>query len=137
MEKKYTVSDKIITLVEKLIEEGYEGNISLTTSFPTSIADEFSGSVVLELSGFCKEYLYLAQCTLTGEIHAYGRYHIERYWHNDETIEVGEIVAIAWEMFETYEANGYSMPEEFKKLFLKYEYIEEKPVTTIKIVRKK
>lgn len=137
MEKKYTVSEKIITLVEKLKDEGYEGTASLTSSYPSGIYDELRGCLAVELTGFCKESLYLVQCTLTGEVYAYGRYELERRWYDDETPEVDEIVAIAWQMFETYEARGYSMPAEFKALFLKYEYIEEKSVTTVKIVRKK
>jgi hypothetical protein len=128
--KNYTVNQEILNLVHQLFEEGYEGEAKLVTTYPAGIAKELDGCMALELSGFCKESLYLVQDT-ENQIVAFGRYCCECEWDSG-SIEVRDIVKIASDMFDTYESRGYSLPSEFKELFIKYDFVEEQVVRTWK-----
>lgn len=136
MKGDYTIGPEIIKLVERLFDEGYSGTASLTRFYPLGIADSLKDCFSIELTGFCKETLYLVQDTLSPSMFAFGRYSLETEWEFGDP-DVKDIVAIAWSMFNTYEGRGYSMPLEFKDLFLKYDYIEEQTKTVTEIVRKK
>ena len=86
--------------------------------------------MALELSGFCKESLYLVQDT-HNRIVAFGRYSWECEW-DAGYIVVRDIVKIAFDMFDTYESRGYGLPGEFRELFIKYDFVEEQVVRTWK-----
>jgi hypothetical protein len=50
---------------------------------------------------------------------------------------VKDIVRIAFSMFYDYKDRGYSLPQEFRDLLIKYEYMEVKTETVTKVVFKK
>lgn len=119
----YKITQKVTELVESLFEEGYVGEVSVTNSYCTGTKSVLGESFSVMLSGFCKESLHLVEDIESGEIVFVGRYEQEG---SIPEPAVEDIVHIAWEMFDTYEDCGYSLPEEFRSLFLKYDYLEEK-----------
>lgn len=131
--RNYKITEEIINLVEELFQEGYGGTVELVNTFPSGIGLALAGCTVVQLSGFCKESLYLCHDSVTDQLIAFGRYGIERSWDKGE-VTVRDIVNIAMCMFNIYEGLGYSCPYEFKDLFIKYGFMEEQTVT--KIVRK-
>ena len=131
--KNYKITEEITNLVESLFQEGYNGTVELVNTFPSGIEDYLTGCTVVQLSGFCKESLYLAHDLVTDEVVAFGRYNMKNSWEPGE-VSVYEIVHIAFNMFDIYESRGYSCPYEFKDLFVKYGYMQEQTVT--KLVRK-
>lgn len=132
---QYKLTTKVLDLVQQLIEEGYEGEAALCRygcSGTQAFMDDGGARLWIELTGFSKETLNLVEDVDVNAVVAIGRYS-----HEGVVESVQDIVRIAWEMFDSYEGRGYSLPVEFKELFKKYGYIEEKQVTTTKIVRKK
>ena len=123
----YKITQKVIDLIEELFAEGYEGTAEITNYSCTGTKGVLGESVSVMLYGFCKETLHLAEDTETNEVLFVGRYSEE---YRSKTPAVEDIVKIAWEMRE-----GYSMPSEFEKLFLKYGYMKEEIV--VKKVYKK
>lgn len=136
-QKKFIINPAIIDLVEALYNEGYDGQASLERHYPSGIADDLEGCFCIMLSGFCKESLHLVIDSETNEMVAFGRYSREETWAPDEYPGVKDIVRIAFRMFNGYESRGYSLPYEFKELFIKYGFMEVKTETVTKIVRKK
>ncbi len=137
MAKKYIITPAVIELVEALYEEGYGGTAEIVRVYPSGVADELDECVSVQLSGFCKESLYLVVNAETNEMCAFGRYSIEERWPAGEYPAVKDIVRIAFSMFRTYKDSGYSLPPEFRDLLVKYEYMEFKTETITKLVFKK
>lgn len=129
----YKITQKVTELVESLFEEGYTGDAIITKSLYSGTEDILGESFSVMLSGFCKESLYIVEDIESGDIVFVGRYKQEA---SIPEPAVEDIVCIAWEMFNAYEDSGYQLPEEFRSLFLKYGYLEEKVVTT-KVYSKK
>lgn len=130
----YKLTTKVIDLVEKLRDEGYCGMIELVNcgcSGTQSVMDENGCRTWIELSGFSKETLNLAEDLETGEIVAVGR-----YGHEGTVSTVEDIVRKSWEMFECHEWKGYSMPYEFEYLYEKYGLIEVEEVVVKQVKRK-
>lgn len=133
----YKLTTKVLDLVEQLIEEGYSGEATLSRygcSGTQAIMDENGCKLWIELTGFAKETLNLAENLETGEIVAVGRY---SYEGEVETVE--DIVRMSWYMFTSYESSGYSIPSEFESLYEKYGFIqtEEVVVKKTKVTRLK
>lgn len=126
----YKLTTKVLDLVEQLYAEGYGGNATLCRYGCTGTQEEMSDNgctLWIELSGFAKETLNLAENLETGEIVAIGRY---SYEGTVETVE--DIVRKSWEMFGYHEGKGYSMPSEFESLFEKYGFIQKEEVVVKK-----
>ena len=122
----YKLTTKVLELVEQLIEEGYGGNATLSRYGCTGTQEVMSENgckLWIELSGFAKETLNLAEDLETGEIVAVGRY---SYKGTVETVE--DVVRKSLEMYEYHEYNEYSMPSEFESLYEKYGFIEREEV---------
>ena len=120
----YKLTTKVIDLVEKLRDEGYCGSIELTScgcSGTQAVMDENDCKLWIELTGFAKETLNLAENLETREIVAVGRYSYE-----GEVDTVEDIVRMSWYMFTSYESSGYSIPSEFESLYEKYGFIKKK-----------
>lgn len=133
----YKLTSKVIDLVDQLFEEGYGGEASLCrhgASGTWEVMFDNDCKTWIELSGFAKETLNLAENLETDKIVAVGRYSLEGIV---ETVE--DIVRISWEMFNYHESKGYSMPYEFESLYEKYGFIEKEEVVVkkIKVTRKK
>lgn len=123
----YKITEKVTTLVENLIKEGYDGDVTLTNSYCTGTAQFLGESMSVQLNGFCKETMQIVEDMDSGEVLFVGRYDLELR-HKDPSVET--IVELAWDMYKSYkEYKNWSMPEEFKSLFLKYGYLKEKKVT--------
>lgn len=123
----YKITEKVTTLVENLIKEGYDGEATLTNSYCTGTAGFLGDSLSVQLNGFCKETMQIVEDTETGEVVFVGRYDLELR-HSDPTVET--VVELAWNMYKDYkEYKNWSMPSEFKNLFLKYGYLTEKKIT--------
>jgi hypothetical protein len=73
----------------------------------------------------------------TKTMHAFGRYQRADLWAEGDYPTVEDIVDIAYRTFVRYESRGYELPQEFKALFIKYGYIEEKTELVTTLVRKK
>lgn len=129
----YKITQKVTDLVGSLFEEGYAGEASITNSYCAGTKSVLGESFSVLLSGFCKESLHLAEDIESGEIVFVGQYEQKA---NLPEPNVADVVCAAWEMFDAYEYRGYNLPEEFRSLFLKYGYIEEKVVTTKVYIKK-
>lgn len=131
----FKLTTKVLDLVAQLYEEGYTGRVELTShgaSGTKEIMHKYQCKFWLELGGFAKETLNLAEDEETGDVWAVGRYSMEGV-----VFSVEDIVRISWRMFTYYEERGYGMPFEFMTLYEKYGFIEKKSVTKTEIVRKK
>ena len=133
----YKLTTKVLDLVEQLFTEGYGGDATLCRHGCTGTQEVMTknGCILwIELTGFAKETLNLAENLDTGEIVAVGRY---SYEGEVETVE--DIVRKSWEMYDCHEWRGYSMPSEFESLFEKYGFIrkEEVVVKKTKVTRLK
>lgn len=133
----YKLTTKVLELVEQLIEEGYGGNATLSRYGYTGtrkVMSENGCKLWVELSGFAKETLNLAEYLETGEIVAVGRY---SYKGTVETVE--DVVRKSWELYNYHEYKGYSMPSEFESLYEKCGFIkrEEVLVKNTKVTRLK
>lgn len=122
----FKITAKIMDLVTELVKEGYRGTATICNNYCTGTKAVLGESFSIELSGFCKETLHLVEDE-EGFVWCVGRYSTEDSFENP-TVE--NIVDIAWDMFNTYESRGYSMPYEFESLFVKYGKIVKKVVTT-------
>lgn len=122
---KYKVTERVVGLVQDLIQQGYGGEASLTNSGCTGTMEHLEGSFAIHLPGFCKESLYLTESE-SGNIVFIGRYSVER---DEADASVEDIVRCAWKMYQYYKARGYSMPGEFKSLFEHYGHIRKRTRT--------
>jgi hypothetical protein len=130
------ISQKVIDFTSKLLEEGYNGEVVIkqVNSTYTGSREQFEKydvDFVVQLSGFCKEDLYLFEHN--NQIVGVGRYRVE-FIIPVEEITVKNIVDLAYSMFKCYQNRGYGEPAEFKKLFVKYGHVTEEIQT--KVVRK-
>lgn len=119
----YKITDRCLALVSDLFDGGYDGDARLTRRYPSGAANFLAGVISIELTGFCKETLYLVEDTDTNNILFVGRY-------NEEDVEPtgAGIVAHAWTMYRSYKTSGYSIPTEFTDLFKKHGYLKQKVV---------
>lgn len=123
----FKITERVIKLVEDLIKAGYDGEAVLTNSYCTGTFSFLGEVLSVQLNGFCKETMQIVEDTDTEEILFVGRYDLELR-HPDPTVET--VVEIAWSMYKDYKQyKNWSMPEEFKSLFLKYGYLKEKKIT--------
>lgn len=124
---EYKVTQKVTDLVAELIKAGYEGEATLTNSYCTGTSAFLGDTFSIQLTGFCKECLYVVEDTDNGEILFVGRYDLEAR-HMNPTVE--DIVEIAWGMYRSYKSySGYCMPEQFRELFIEHGKLKEKKIT--------
>lgn len=123
---KYKITERVVHLVQDLYAAGYEGEAALTNNYCTGTAEFFGEMFSIQLTGFCKETLHIAEDTETGSITCVGRYSLEL---EKSEIAVPDIVQVAWDIYKSYKDSGYSMPYEFKEMFVRAGYIKEKKVT--------
>ena len=126
---EYKITQKVLDLVEKLFEEGYKGSVEITKGYATGTAKHLEGRLSVQLSGFCKEHLYIVERTGSGYCDALvfvGRYDCLGDYPTD--CDVHTVVDIAWQKYKTYKDRGYGMPHEFESLFVKYGYLKKKVV---------
>jgi len=128
----YKVTQKVVDLVEELIGSGYTGSVQFTNSYPTGAAEILSGSYSLELSGFCKETLYVTEDMETGKLVFIGRYSQEHIYPT-----VDGIVELAWSKYEHYKDRGYSRPCEFEDLFKNFGYLIQREIPAKTILEEK
>lgn len=117
------INQKIISLVENLLKEGYEGVVEIVDTYPSGIADYLKDHLSVKLDGFCKENLYIS-ANHENLVEFYGRYYYEGMF-TEPTVE--NVVKMAWDKYKYYSSYGdnYSRPAEFEKLFIKYGYLKE------------
>lgn len=127
----YKITPKVIALVEQLFAEGYTGKATLTSSYPTGAGEVLGNALSVELTGFCKESLYLVEDTDAGVVLFVGRYRLEGA-HEDPTTQ--SIVDLAWSMYETHFTRGYGRPDEFEKPFIHHGYLEERVRTLTELI---
>lgn len=115
------VTERLIAFIEQLIEDGYDGEISITKSRASGAAQILGDAIAIELKGFCKETVQIVD---DGEYCiVIGRYSEEL--RTDE-LTTEKITEIAWRKYKTYKERGYSRPSEFEALFIKFGYLSEK-----------
>lgn len=130
----YKITRKVLDLVENLIRAGYRGEVKITDSYPTGTWTVLEGAVVIELSGFCKESLYIVEDLLIGTVCFVGRYSLEDSYE-DPTVE--DIIRTAWNMYTSYESRGYGLPYEFEDLFIQHGYLKKVTETKTRYVKAK
>lgn len=124
---EYKITQKVTDLVAELIKSGYEGEATLTNSYCTGTSAFLGDAFSIQLTGFCKESLYVVEDIDNGEILFIGRYDLEARYMNPA---VEDIVDIAWGMYRSYkEYKNWGMPSEFRGLFIYYGKLKEKKIT--------
>ncbi len=119
----YKVTQQCIDLIEELLEEGYQGEITLSNCFCTGTANYLEDTMAIVINGFCKEQLHIAEDITDSSIAFFGRYSVEQVRPS-----VAGIVEFAWVTYQSYKQSGYSMPHEFETLFKKYGYLKQKTI---------
>jgi hypothetical protein len=127
MSPQFKVTPKVLSLIEDLYSEGYQGQCKFTNEYYSGTKAILGDHRAMELTGFCKESLSIVEDAYTGDILLVGRYQTEKVL---EIPRVVDIVQIAWEMYKSYKTIGYSKPDEFHNLFIKYGYIKIVQKTT-------
>jgi hypothetical protein len=124
---EYKITEKVLSLVTDLIKAGYEGEATITNCYCTGTAAFLGDAFSVQLTGFCKESLHIVEDVSCGEILFVGRYDLEAR-HMEPKIE--DVIEMAWGMYRGYKTySSYSMPSEFKELFIEYGYLKEKKIT--------
>lgn len=124
----YQVTQQILDLVKNLFDQGYEGEAQLTNCYPSGAEAILGESLSVQLSGFCKESLYLVEDTNLDTILAVGRYGEEGHYG---ALNVSDVVYIAWRFYKEYKYQGYDIPHEFADLFKKYGYLKGETKTVL------
>lgn len=125
--ESYKVTTEVIDLVKSLVEAGYEGEASLCWGYPSGAAAVLGESWSIQLTGFCKESIYITGCPVSGFV-VVGRYDRETAGAD---ITADDLVLLAWRKYKRYKERGYGLPSEFKSLFVKRGYLKEE-VKTVK-----
>lgn len=125
----YKITEKVLTLVQQLFEEGYDGEVKIANTYYAGAGEYLKGYLAVEISGFCKEPLYLVEQIYTGAIWGIGRYR-EEFCSDKITVE--DIVNLAWVKYQSYKDSGYSRPDEFEDLFIKYGYLVAETILVYK-----
>lgn len=129
----YKVTERVLSLVEQLSQEGYTGEATFSNRYSLGAKEVLGVSFSLQLTGFCKETLHLTEDS-DGNIVFVGRYCEER---RDPDASVQDIVRIAWKKYQSYKIySSYSRPYEFDVLFEKYGYITKKTQIVESIIEK-
>ena len=123
---EYKITEKVLNLVEQLIADGYSGIVELTKAYASGTKEYLGQSLSVQLSGFCKEHLYIVECIGEGYgngcVMFVGRYD-ELGLAEEPNVET--VVDIAWHKYKTYKDRGYGLPSEFESLFVKYGYLKK------------
>lgn len=120
----YKITENVLQLVQDLKDEGYSGTVEITNSYASGTKEVLGDVISVQLSGFCKESLYLIEDTDSNELVLVGRYVQEGSYTYPVGVEL--IVSKAWEFYKAYRPRGYIMPYEFQSLFVKYGYLKAK-----------
>ena len=128
---KYHITNRTVELVQELKKRGYSGQATITNRYPTGakaiMGDDFS----IELTGFCKESMYLCEEKDSCNFIMVGRYDLEFDLRpTDGRSKIDLLIEQAWRKYKTYKPRGYSMPCEWEEVFKKTGYItvEMQPV---------
>lgn len=122
----YKITENVLQLVQDLKDEGYSGTVEITNSYASGTKEILGDVLSVQLSGFCKENLYLVEDIEEHELVLVGRYNQEGSY--EYPVGVRLIVSKAWKFYKDYEIRGYGIPYEFQSLFVKYGYLKAKTV---------
>lgn len=123
----YKITQRVVDLVTDLISDGYDGEVTITNSYPSGARSVLEEAFSVQITGFCKESLYITEDLNTEDIVFVGRYSLERC---EREASVEDIVDTAWGMYKSYkDYSNYGLPSEFQSLFITYGYIIERTVT--------
>ena len=126
------ITTRLMEVVTQLIRDGYQGEVKITNTGCSGTADILQGAFALELTGFCKETLYLVDDEETQRFIFIGRYSAEGIYAYEQ-VDTEYLTRIAWSFYKIYKGRGYSRPTEWENLFEKFGLITKKEVTRTEI----
>lgn len=118
----FKITQRCIDLVSALIEAGYKGEIKITNGYATGTKEILGTAPSIQLSGFCKESMYLVEDMNIESLYLVGRYKIQLV---QTDISVDEIAHVAWMTYQSYKSRDYKRPTEWDALFVKLGYLKE------------
>ena len=126
------ITTRLMEVVTQLIRDGYQGEVKITNTGYRGTANILQGAFALELTGFCKETLYLVDDEETQHFIFIGRYSAEGIYAY-ELVDTEYLTRIAWSFYKIYKGRGYSRPTEWEDLFEKFGLITKRGVTRTEI----
>lgn len=128
---RYNINAELGVLASDLLIAGYCGEIKITNNGATGTVAMFKDSfIAMELSGFCKETLYIAWDTVNRVYTLIGRY--DHIADNPTVPTVKQLTDIAWLTYKRYKhSKGYGRPGEWDALFKQYGYLTTKVVEQV------
>lgn len=125
---RYAITEALGVLAADLRVAGYTGEIKLTTHGATGTDAEFEGSfIAMELTGFCKETLYISYDKQYQHYVLVGRYNSIDQSPEVPTIET--LTRLAWTTYRSYKkSKDWGRPMEWEALFKHYGYLTTKTV---------
>lgn len=125
---KYEITPAMGALAQSLFEAGYTGDISLSNTGCTGTQEMFGGSfIAMELTGFCKETLFIAWNTFKDEYVLIGRYDVLE--HTKEIPSVEDLTRLAWSTYKGYKkSKNWGRPTEWDALFKQFGLITTRMV---------
>ncbi|MPS98565.1 MAG: hypothetical protein E2581_08700 [Pseudomonas sp.] len=122
MSEKFKITEKVMSLLTSLMDAGLQGEARLTNTYCTGAREILGASYSMELTGFSKETLCVAEDE-AGNIVLVGRYaEVDR----QPEFSVKDIVQIAYGKYRAYKPSGYDMPHEFRALFVEHGLIAKR-----------
>jgi len=125
----FKITERLLDAVGELLKEEYEGDIRISESYCTGTRNVLGNTASVELTGFCKESLYIVDDLQNEKYLLVGRYGKECELSYDE-LTVEKLTEIAWNFYKTYKQRGYSRPYEWESLFKKHGFV----TSTTKVV---
>ncbi|MGQ8875917.1 hypothetical protein ACUTR7_00285 [Delftia sp. NA_296.1] len=122
MNEKFKITEKVMSLITSLMDAGFSGEARLTNTYCTGAREILGTSYSMELTGFSKETLCVAEDE-AGNIVLVGRY---AEADRQPEFSVKDIVQVAYDMYRAYKGRGYSMPSEFQALFVEHGLISKR-----------
>ena len=120
---EYDISPRTIKLVQELYELGYAGSANIVHHYSSGAMAVLGNDYAVELSGFCKETLYITERLGSCSFIAVGRYNTEAELRLTDLLKpIDIIIDIAWNKYKTYKERApelYGLPEEWKEVFIK------------------
>lgn len=127
---RYIINAELCELAIALRNRGFQGETEMSCTGCTGTEEQFGEPfVAMEVTGFCKETIYIAWDMDENDYILVGRYSIIDRMPAGEPPTVEDLTKIAWEMYKDYKKNkNWGRPIEWDPLFKELGYVTTKTV---------
>jgi len=125
---RYIINTEIGLLADAILRGGFTGEAKFSNNGCTGTVEIFGDDfIALELTGFCKETLFIAYDTEEKDYILVGRYDIRNRFIEVPTVD--DIVKLAWSTYKDYKSSKeWGRPTEWDSLWKKAGYITTKTI---------